>query len=136
MLWRSFLILLFLLPVSCDKYKDQPELKLARQFMDSYYVFANQREAIKFTSGLAQQNLKSEIELLTNVSSHQDAYRSRDIYFELKKEKMEKTMAIFLFELQIKIPDVEEYTKHVTLVVDRKRLKVKDFKTLSTGETF
>jgi len=124
---RLLFIIILICSLSCQKYANNPDLKIARDFMDAYYVFADQQKALPMTIGLAKEKLEKEIELLKDVSDHQDAYRSRDILFDLKKEVTNKDEAIYLFELTIKIPKLEDRKEMVNISIDRKAGKVKYF---------
>lgn len=128
---KTFLVPLFsviiIFTIGCNKYSDNPDLKLARDFIDSYYVFANQQMALDLTVGLARDELNKEMELLKNVSSRQEAYRSRDVLFELKKEMKSKNETIFLFELTLIIPDMEDQKQMINIIIDRDQGKVKYF---------
>lgn len=107
-----------------------PDLKLARDFIDAYYVFADQKQALNFATDQAAQQLTDEIELLKNVAGRQDAYRSRDVLFELKKQFSENGTTTFLFELTLKIPDLADRKELINIMVDREAHKVKYFGTV------
>ena len=114
--------------VTCDTYKDQPELKIAKDFVDAYFVFADQQKALKMSMGKATHLLDEELASLKMFGSRANAYRSRDVLFTLKKEKLFADEAVFLFELDIVIPQLPKRKLLVTVTVDRRDLKVKDFK--------
>lgn len=124
------LILLIVFCVTCASAKDQSELKLARDFVDAYYVFADQAKALQLSTGQAAHLLNEELNLLKTVGSKEDAYRSRTVLFALKKQSILAQQALFLFELTIKIPNFQDRKELVMVSVDRKANKVKDFKTL------
>lgn len=105
-------------------------MKLARDFIDAYYVFADQKKALTFATDHAAQQLTDEIELLKNVEGRQDAYRSRDVLFELKKQFSENSTTTFLFELTIKIPDLADRKELINITVDHDAHKIKYFGTL------
>ena len=117
----------FLVGLSCQS---NPDLQLARHFIDAYYVFADQKKALTMATDQAAQQLTKEIELLQDVSDRQDAYRSRDVLFELKKQFTENNTATFLFELTIKIPDLSDRKELINITVDRVAHKVKYFGTI------
>jgi len=113
---RFTLVLLsaiIIFPLGCNKYSDNPDLRLARDFIDSYYVFANQQKSLGLTTGSARDEINKEIGLLKGVLSRQDSYRSRDVLFELKKEMKSDNEAIFLFELTLIIPDIEDQKRMI-----------------------
>lgn len=120
-------LVVFLTGLSCQSNLD---LKLARDFIDAYYVFADQKKALTMATDQAEQQLRNEIELLKNVMGRQDAYRSRDVLFELKKQFTENNTSTFLFELTIKIPDLKDRKELITITVDRDTNKVKYFGTV------
>lgn len=117
----------FLTGLHCQS---NPDLKLARDFIDAYYVFADQRKALNFASDQAAQQLSDEIELLKNMAGRQDAYRSRDVLFELKKQFSENSKTTFLFELTIKIPELSDRKELIHITVDQDAHKIKYFGTI------
>lgn len=123
----SFLFLVFIFVSGCSKYSNNPDLKLARDFIDAYYVFADQQKALGFTMGLAQNELQKELELLKDVPARQQAYRSRDVLFEMKKEVKSNDETIFLFELTLIIPEMEDQKRMINIIIDRQAGKVKYF---------
>jgi hypothetical protein len=119
-----FAMLLFGMACSQD-----PDLKLARHFLDAYFVMADHDAALKISSGQALEQLKKEQELLKGVSpnSNADAYRSRDITFKLDRETKNESEANFLYRLKIIVPDLEDQEKIVLITVDRQAHKIKAF---------
>jgi hypothetical protein len=117
----------FLTGLHCQS---NPDLKLARNFIDAYYVFADQKKALNFVTDQAAQQLNDEIELLKTVTGRQDAYRSRDVLFELKKQLSENNTTIFLFELTIKIPELSDRKELINIMVDHDAHKIKYFGTV------
>lgn len=116
--------------LACSQYSRDPNLKLARDFIDAYYVFADQNKTLQFVSGAAEEAVQKEIKLLKDVSNRQDSYRSRDITFELKQTLQEADAIVYLFELTIKIPQLGDKKEMVHIAVDTKMHKVKFFGTL------
>ena len=81
---KSCFIILSLVFLSClGCSSSTPEQKAARQFIDSYYVMANQKEAVTMTQGLAKMALEKELDLLDGVEARAESYKSRDIEFFL-----------------------------------------------------
>ncbi len=128
---RAVVIFIFLATfVACTQYSNNPELKLARDFIDAYYVFANQHQALPLTVGQASEELKKEIELTKDVTERQDSYRSRTVLFDLVKEMKTDDEALYLFKLTLKIPDVGDVEQMVNIAVDRRAHKIKYFGSL------
>jgi hypothetical protein len=120
-------ILILFIFIACSPYSGNPELTLARDFIDAYYVFANQEKAIKLTSGMAKDKIQKEIDLLKGYTGRQNAYRSRDILFELKKEVKDAESIMFIYEITVKIPELEDRKEIVNIKVDSKLAKVTYF---------
>lgn len=125
-----FIIFIVASGVACNKYSRDPDLKLARDFIDAYYVFASQRKALPLTVGAAREEIEREMALLKDVPHRQEAYRSRDVLFELKKRLNHADETIFLFELTIKISELGDRKEMIHISVDRKLGKVKYFGTV------
>lgn len=124
-------MLLVIICVACSKYSKDPDLKLARDFIDAYYVFANQQQALNLTTGSARQAIQKEIELLKDVPQRQESYRSRDVLFELKKKLTQKDEVAYLFELTILIPKMADRKELINITIDRKLNKIKYFGTVT-----
>jgi len=120
------LLVILLFGAACTQ---DPDLKLARNFLDAYFVMADHDAALKISSGQALEQLKKEQELLKGVSpnSNADAYRSRDITFKLDRETKNESEANFLYRLKIIVPDLEDQEKIVLITVDRQAHKIKAF---------
>lgn len=119
-----------LLSFSSCKYARDADLRLARDFIDAYYVEADQREALKLTSGRAHELIKKELELLAGVENREMSYKTRDVVFELTKEDKTDSEVNYFYNLKIIQPDVADMVKRVHIVVDRENGKVKDFRTI------
>ena len=126
----SFYIFLLVFAGACNQYSSNPNLALARDFIDAYYVFADQEKALLLCTGHAAENLKSEIELLKNVSNRQEAYRTRSITFELKQQLHQENTEMYLFELTIKLPQLGERKQLVNIGIDTASNMIKFFDTL------
>ncbi len=103
------------------------EYKVTRDFIDAYYVMADQQAALAFTSDMAQDKLTREIELLEGVTTRSESYRSRDVEFKKLKEQVSESETHFLYELTLHFPDVATHTRTVGITVDRATHKVKFF---------
>jgi hypothetical protein len=125
----SIFVLLLVLVSSC-KYWNDSDLRLARDFIDAYYVAADQKKALELASGRAAELLQKEIGLLQGVDNREMAYKTRDVVFDLTKEDKTESEANFFYNLKIIQPDLADMTKRVHIVIDRKLKKVKDFKTV------
>ena len=122
---RYFYLFILLLFTQCAG--GTPEYKVARQFIDSYYVMADQNAALNWTEDNAKLKIDQEIELLTGVEGKQSAYKARDIEFQMLKEMPESEETNFLFELSIHIVNAELVKKNVAITVDKNSQKVKFF---------
>lgn len=116
-----------MLTVACSKYFNDPSLARARDFIDAYYVMADQIKALDITAGMAHDKIQSEIDLLKNVTMKQDAYRSRDVLFDLKRSQDQGSTIAYFYELTIKIPDLEDQKRLVNIMVDKKTMMVSYF---------
>lgn len=105
----------------------EPSLKRARAFLDSYYVMANQAEALKMSSGLAASKIKKEIELLKTLSHRHESYRARDVLFKLVRQRKKSGRVTFMYELTIKIPHLPDRKQLVSIIVDPTTDTVKYF---------
>lgn len=112
---------------ACSKYSNDPELSLARDFIDAYYVMADQQKAITLSTGSAKDKLESEINLLKDVTTREDAYRSRDVMFELKRSQDRGREMVYFYELTIRIPDIGDQKRLVNLMVDKELKKITYF---------
>lgn len=123
----GFLLLIMLVfATACSQ---DPDLKLARNFLDAYFVMADHDAALKISSGQALEQITKEQELLKGVSpnSNADSYRSRDITFKLDREAKDESEANFLYRLKIIVPGLDDQEKIVMITVDRLAHKVKAF---------
>lgn len=113
----------------CSPYSGNPDLKLARDFIDAYYVLADHRRALDLTEGPAKQEIEREIKLLADVpeDANLNAYRSRDVLFELKRERVEPDETVYFYELTILVPGVEARKQLINITIDRKLMKVSTF---------
>lgn len=64
-LWISFCLILFTITFACSD-RNSPE-DVADDFVYNYYLRANQTAALRLSAALAEEKLKSEIELLRDV---------------------------------------------------------------------
>ncbi len=120
------LLILLVFGTACSQ---DPDLKLARHFLDAYFVMADHDAALKISSGQALEQITKEQALLKDVpaSSNADSYRSRDITFKLERESKEASEANFLYRLKIIVPGLDDQEKIVMITVDRLAHKVKAF---------
>lgn len=114
----------------CSKYSNDADLRLARDFIDAYYVEANQQKAMTLSNGHAAELLQREIELVKDVENRENSYRTRDVTFDLKKENKTAEEVDYFYELNIVVPDLGTVKKNVSIIIDRKNAKVKDFSTV------
>lgn len=126
---RLFAVLLpyAFLAFSCNPYANDPDLKLARDFIDAYYVMADQNKALGLASTRAEESIKKELELVKGMEGRERAYAARDIVFELKDSRVTADEADYFYELKIIQPEFGDTKKTVHLVIDRKVGKVKSF---------
>lgn len=124
---RLTVMICFLLVAACSKYSNDPHLSRARDFIDAYYVMADQTLALNITSGMAHDKIQSEVELLKNVTMKQDAYRSRDVLFELKRSQDQGNSIAYFYELTIKVPGMDDQKRLVNIMIDKKTMKVSYF---------
>lgn len=128
---RNFVMaaLALALLAGCSPYSGNPDLKLARDFIDAYYVLADHRRALELADGLAKEEIEREIKLLTDVpeDANLNAYRSRDVLFELKRERVEPNEAVYFYELTILVPGIEGRKQLINITVDRRVMKVSTF---------
>ena len=76
---------------------------------------------------MAKDKIQKEIDLLKGYTGRQNAYRSRDILFELKKEVKDAESIMFIYEITVKIPELEDRKEIVNIKVDSKLAKVTYF---------
>lgn len=126
--WRQGVVL-FLWVLACSPYHGNPNLSLARDFIDAYYVMADQGKALGLTTGQATEAIENEILLLKNVANRTEAYRSRDVEFALKKEMTGPGEVIYFYELTLNIPNLGERKEAITLILDTEKNKIKFFGT-------
>lgn len=126
---RFFLLILCPLTLfsACDKYAGDPDLKLARDFIDAYYVMADQAKALELSSQRAEEKLQEEMELVKGMEGRARAYTARDVVFELKNQRKTDGEADYFYELKIIQPELGDMKKTVHIVIDRKTGKVKSF---------
>lgn len=117
----------FLSVSSCNKYVNDPDLKLARDFIDAYYVMADQTKAMTLSSDRAEEALRKEAELVKGIEGRERAYAARDVVFDLKDSRKTGDEADYFYELKIIQPELGDTKKTVHLVIDRKAGKVKSF---------
>lgn len=115
---------------ACSKYHNNPDLRLARDFIDSYYVMADQKKALLLTTGQASDELKEEIKLTQGIPDRQNAYRSRTVSFDLVKEIKTADEVVYLFKLTITVPDMDAQEQMIHIAIDRPAGKIKYFGSL------
>lgn len=115
--------------LGCSPYSGNPDLKLARDFIDAYYVLADHRRALSLAQDNAKEQIEGEIKLLQDVpeDANVNAYRSRDVLFKLKQDSVEEARALYFFELTILVPGLEERKQIINITIDRKTMKVSYF---------
>lgn len=129
MRFSKLIFVLFVYFFACSPYHGNPRLSLARDFIDAYYVMADQQKALTLTTGQAAEAIENEILLLKNVANRTEAYRSRDVEFELKKEMTGPGEVIYFYELTLNIPNLGERQEMITLILDTEKNKIKFFGT-------
>lgn len=122
----QLLFMAFIIP-SCSRYSRDPDLRAARDFIAYYYILADQRQTLPYTEGKALEDLEKEIKELEKIGMRNDAYRARDITFELKSEKVEADFVNYFFVLTIKIPQMDDRLQGITIKVNRTSHKVMEF---------
>jgi hypothetical protein len=124
----TFLLVLAFLG-GCSPYSGNPDLRLARDFIDAYYVLADHRRALAVSDGSAKQEIEREIKLLEDVpeDANLNAYRSRDVLFALKRERVEPAETVYFYELTILVPGLEKRKQLINITIDRKLMKVSSF---------
>lgn len=125
-----FIFVAILFSFSSCKYARDADLRLARDFIDAYYVEADQKQALTLTSGRAEELIKKELELLEGIENREMSYKTRDVVFKLTKEDKTDSEVNYFYNLKIIQPDVADMIKRIHIVVDRKNGKVKDFRTI------
>lgn len=103
------------------------EYKVARQFMDAYYVMADQQVALPMVMDVAKLKIEQEIVLLGSIHANPEAYKARAIEFRQIKTVTTAVDDSFLFELTIHNPNDEPIKKNVVITVDKPTQKVKFF---------
>lgn len=129
MRFGKIILILSLCFFACSPYYGNPNLSLARDFIDAYYVMADQQKALALTTGQAAEAIENEILLLKNVENRVEAYRSRDVEFELKKEMTGPGEVIYFYELTLNIPNLGEKKETITLILDTEINRIKFFGT-------
>lgn len=128
-------LLILALFVSCSEYHRDPLLRQARDFMNTYFVMANQEQALSLTTAQASEVLQKEIELLKDVAARQESYRSRDAYFSYIRSQDRGDQMSYLFDLTIAIPDFEDQKKQVMVSVSKADKKITSFFVLQDQES-
>jgi hypothetical protein len=129
MLFGRVILIFSLFLFACSPYRGNPNLSLARDFIDAYYVMADQQKALALTTGQATEIIENEILLLKNVVNRAEAYRSRDVEFALKKEMTSPGEVIYFYELTLNIPNWGERKEAITLILDTEKNKIRFFGT-------
>ncbi len=103
------------------------EYKVARQFVDAYYVMADHHAALPMVMDVAKLKIDSELALLGAANSNPDAYKSRAVEFREIKNISTALEDSFLFELTIHNPNDAPIKKNVVITVDKNTQKIKFF---------
>lgn len=101
-------------------------------FMEAYYVQANQQESLKLVTGPALEKIQKEMSLLTDVSpeNRSAAQSKRSITYKLLETKKGEGQVSYLFEIDVNVQDLESFKKSVSVIFDTKAQKVLLFKEL------
>lgn len=122
-----FAVLFLTTPLTACHRTSDPDGQLARDFIDAYYVMADQQKALTLSSDRAQEALNKESELVKGVANREEAYKARDITFELKDSQKTEASADYFYELRIIQPELGDMKKLVHIAIDRKTHKVSAF---------
>jgi ribosomal 30S subunit maturation factor RimM len=126
-----FIFCVFLVTtLSCNRYSNDADLRATRDFIDAYYVMADQKKALTLSEGRAEEELQKEVALLEGIEDREHAYKARDVTFTLQRESKTDAEADYFYKLKIIQPELGNMEKTIHLVVDRKNGRIKDFRTL------
>lgn len=101
------------------------EYKLARNFIDAYYVMADLQNAKALTKDAASLKIDDQIKLTDELKPFASTYgvkqgfRSRDIEFELKDEAQNGNETTLKFEFTIHHPNSADEKRNVYIKIDR-----------------
>lgn len=122
---KVFLITLLLLCSQCIG--GSREYKVARRFVDSYYVMADHQAALPMVVDVAKLKIEQEIALLGSIDANPNAYKARAIEFRELKTMATDADESFLFELTIHNPNDVPNKINVVVTVDTWTQKIKFF---------
>lgn len=131
-LWISSSLVLFTITFACSD-RNTPE-DVAEDFIYNYYLRANQKAALHLSAALAEEKLKSEIELLRNVRQPGEAPDTPPkIKYRMIGKKIHDESVVRLKNGKEIIGVVEENEKTVPTAVT---IKTRDGEkmTISSGE--
>lgn len=134
---NSKILLYFLFSIFCFFYcgYENSAEGVAEEFLYRYFIELNQQGALELSSGLAEDKLKEEIELLKSVRSEPDLDLSRHkpfIDYKLTNSQMRSDNTIaFFYDVTIESKGGDKYKRQVVLTtveIDGK-WKVQNFDT-------
>lgn len=101
-------------------------------FMEQYYVLANQQKSLDLTTGPAAEKIKKEMALLTDVTEQnvQTARTGRSIDYKLVSKKEDGSTIAYLFELNVNAEGLESFKKNVSVIYDTKSQKIISYQEL------
>ncbi len=132
------LLLLYLSSSSCG-HKNSAE-DVAEKFLYRYFIELNQRGALELSTGLAEDKLKKEIELLKGVRSAPDLDLSQHKpfidYKLVNTQKRSDASISFFYDVTIKSKGGDEYKRQAVLTTVQidGRWKVTNFDTFVKDE--
>jgi len=112
---RLFLASLLVVGVACSKPGETPRAT-AEAFLDAHYVHIDLDSSRALTSGLARAKVDKELELTADVEIDAETLKPR-ITYALQEERASDAAAQYSYELTIRPPGLEPFTRLVTLTV-------------------
>jgi hypothetical protein len=112
---RLQLVLLLVAAPACSKPGDSPRAT-AEAFLDAHYVHIDLDSSRALTSGLARAKVEKELELTANVEIDAETRKPR-ITYALEEERTGEAAVQYSYELTIRPPGVDSFTRLVTLTV-------------------
>ena len=103
--------------------------KIAKQFIDAYYVRMSLPEAAKISEGLAGEKIAAQIQLLDGQSIQNRAnVPTVDFYLVKNEASQSKDEAAYVFEVKPKVMDVGPRQVYVKMRLEGETWKVSQFK--------